>query len=162
MDTQTKKPTAMQQVWEYIFVYPHSTAVEVQKALNMKYPPNGYIAEMVKRKMLRVSDQVGTVMGAYGSQHTVRKYLAVDMPEYKLLPHPRTLRRIKKAEAAVRKAELDAKLQEVTAPKRVNIADYIQKQLTAPQDAPMPAALTEAEEFAAFLEFKALKKAMGK
>lgn len=135
-----KTPTVMYRIWNWLKDHPEKTAEDITKALGSTYPLNTQITDMYRRGMLTVYKDKSPHNNGLGFRNTVFRYSVVNVREYVLLPTPK-----KKTVVDIGRAStVQALVPQQVEPKKAKVE------------------LTEAEEFAAYLEFKALKKAMKK
>lgn len=147
-----KTPTVMYRIWNWLKDHPEKTAEDITKALGSNYPLNTQLSDMYKRGMVTIfKDKSHKITGA-GIHPMVFRYSVANPKAYELLPLPAVHKKKDTkpskplpyvnphALAAQKKAADDLLLQSVGAKPK--------------------AELTEAEQFAAYLEFKALMKEM--
>lgn len=141
-----KTPTVKYRIWNWLRDHPEKTAEEITAGLAMNYPPAGELRDMEVRGMLKVFGDVSRLTGPNGMQYKIKRYSVVNTKEYEVLDRPRK----KKFPVEVPKAAY---------------TDVVSTGGLDPRNAPTPkpkakVELTEAEKFAAFLEFKQLMKDM--
>ena len=140
-----KMPPLNKRVWLWIKDHPEKTYTDIASALNVA-PSTvaSALTDLTARGMLTIYQDRSRKAGIGGMQYMVRRY-SVKYKEFELLPRLNTVKKVKAVQPAP------------VAPAPV-VRDVLG---TGTADTPKTkAVLTEAEKFAAFLEFKALMKEM--
>lgn len=146
-----KTPTVKYRIWNWLKDHPEKTADDITKALGMNYAPAGELRDMELRGMIKAYSDVSRNTGPHGLTYKIKRYSVTDAKEYEVPDKPRK----KKAP--------------VVNPHAVNpharYTDIVSTGGMDPRNTPAPrpkakVELTEAEKFAAFLEFKQLMKDM--
>lgn len=137
-----KTPTVKYRIWNWLRDHPEKTAEEITAGLAMSYPPAGELRDMEVRGMLKVFGDVSRLTGPNGMQYKIKRYSVVNTKEYEVLDRPRK----KKFPVEVPKM--------IIGERGVSFPEAEARKPKAKVE------LTEAEKFAAFLEFKQLMKDM--
>lgn len=143
-----KTPTVRYRIWNWLKDHPEKTCEDITKALGSTYPLDTQIGDMYKRGMLTVYKEPSRKTNVTGAHPMVGRYSVANPKAYELLPLPKTEK--KKVVVDVSRAPTIKKLVEESAA------------VATPPKKTAKVELTEAEKFAAFLEFKALMKEMKK
>lgn len=138
-----KLPSVKYRIWNWLKDHPEKTAEDITKALGMNYVPAAEIRDMELRGMLKAYSDVSRKKGISGFEYKIKRYSVTNATKYEILDKPAKHDTVKKPKAPT--------------PAFSN-AELMRKYM--PQAQPKKAELTEAEKFAAFLEFKALMKEM--
>lgn len=138
-----KTPTVMYRIWNWLKDHPMKTAEDVTKALGSSYHLGSTLWGMERRGMVVVFKDKSRKTGIRGVEYMLKRYSVKNAATYELVPLPSP----KKQASAAKEAEFNRPMVEAA------------KQTYA---APKKDVLTEAEKFAAYLEFKALMKEMTK
>lgn len=141
-----KTPTVMYRIWNWLKDHPEKTAEDITKALGMSYNIQTQLLGMERRNMLKVYKDKSRKTGIKGIEYMVKRYSVVNPNEYVLLPMP---------------SVKTPKAKNVTAPAKQE-TPYVNPHAKPAVEKAAKSALTEAEQFAAYLEFKALMKEMNK
>ncbi len=144
-----KTPSVMYRIWNWLKDHPEKTAEDITKALGMNYSVQTQLLDMTRRGMLTVYKDKSRKTGIGGIEYMVQRYSVVNKGKYELLPKPKKHVPIAKE----RKFNLQISKSLANPPKLSDVLG------TSVSDTPK-VELTEAEKFAAFLEFKALTKEM--
>jgi len=150
-EAKVELPSLKYRVWNWLRDHPEKTAEEIQKALGMPRPISGDMSVMEARGIVKVYSDISRKQGLKGVQYRVKRYSVVNKDKYELPPPPK---KVKPKAAPAPKPVV------VHKPSRPPVRDVLG---TGPADTPKPKAkveLTEAEKFAAFLEFKQMMKEM--
>jgi hypothetical protein len=145
-----KLPTVKFRIWHWLKDHPEKTAEDIKKALGLNYLPYEVLHEMTKADTLKVYGDVSRKTSIHGLHPKIKRYSVTNAQEYE--PPLRKKRTTKKVKTIATQRVFDSAMRviEAKAAPRIEVAP-----------APAPG-LTEAEKFAAFLEYKALMKEMKK
>ena len=140
-----KLPSVKYRIWNWLKDHPEKTAEDITKALGMNYVPAAEIRDMELRGMLKAYSDVSRKKGINGFEYKIKRYSVTNATKYEILDKPAKHDTVKTPKAP---------------PAVVPHAELVEKLVHTPQPKPKKTELTEAEKFAAFLEFKALMKEM--
>lgn len=162
-DSGMKLPSIKYRIWHWLKDHPEKTAEEISKALGLKYTCSVEMLDLYRRGMATVFKDKSHKKGITAFSYMVKRYSVVNVKEFELLPLPDMYKTKKEPAKTPPKLAVVAK---PAAPKPEEAPAPQQKQ-EAPRVIHAAAsskrsAMTEAEQFAAYLEFKALMKEMGK
>lgn len=156
-----KTPSIMYRVWNWLKDHPEKTVEDITTALGSSYNLNGQVSEMYKRGMLTVYKDKSRKTGLRGVAYMVKRYSVANPKQYELLPLPKRPAPAvepKKVTPIVTERAFDAAMRVIESKAAPAFSDkqLVQKYM------PKKAEMTEAEKFAAYLEFKQLMKEMDK
>lgn len=137
-----KTPTLKYRIWHWLKDHPEKTTEDVQKALGLNYSPYGELLAMETAGILKVYSDVSRKAGMKGIVYKIKRYSVVNANEY----------------------EPPARKKHKSRADKVKLVPYVNPHAKTEAEKPTQATtgLTEAEKFAAYLEFKALMKEMKK
>lgn len=141
-------PSVKYRIWNWLRDHPEKTTEDIKKALGLNYPPYAELVSMEKHSLVKSYGDVLRNKTFNGNPIKIKRYSVTNTKEY-IQPERKAYVR--------KKATKQRKVTVVD----VSRAPTVQAAL-APKPVPEKATLTEAEQFAAYLEFKALMKEMGK
>lgn len=136
-----KTPTVMYRIWNWLKDHPEKTAEDVTKALGMTYSVQTQLLDMERRGMLKVYSDVSRKRGLGGVEYKIKRYSVTNTSRYELLPRVKQVVRAELPKMIIGERGVSFPEMEARKPKA-------------------KVELTEAEKFAAFLEFKQLMKDM--
>lgn len=143
-----KLPSLKYRIWHWLKDHSEKTADDIQKALSLSYPPSAELRDMEARGMVAVYSDVSRKSGLKGIEYRVKRFSVTNRSEYIVGEKPEASKPVKKHIPVAKERKFNQTMQQLQ---------------TLAAEVPKPKAkadLTEAEKFAAFLEFKALMKEM--